>query len=66
MDEIDIWRAANLLIEQHGPQAILEAARRQVAMLENDDAEGAAVWARITLAISTLMSGKPAPHEVWQ
>jgi hypothetical protein len=28
ISEIDIWRAANLLVRQHGPDAELEAAKR--------------------------------------
>ena len=34
MSDIDIWRAANLLIRKHGAKAELEAARLQDLMLD--------------------------------
>jgi hypothetical protein len=63
MEEIDIWRSANLMIQQHGPNAIVEAAKRQIALLEKGDITGAAVWAQIALAIDKLMADKPASDE---
>jgi hypothetical protein len=43
---LDIWRAANLLIREHGAGAELEAARLQDLMLDRGDDEGRRVWAR--------------------
>jgi hypothetical protein len=60
MEDIDIWRSANLLIQNHGPDAIKAAAMREVEMLQRGDEEGAIVWQRIILAIDKLMRG--APH----
>ena len=40
ISELDIWRAANLLIGQHGADAELEAARLQDLMLDRSDDEG--------------------------
>jgi hypothetical protein len=40
--ELDIYRAANLLIDRHGGDALIEAARMIDRMLELDDPEGAA------------------------
>ena len=34
LSDLDIWRAANLLIRQHGADVELEAARLQDLMLE--------------------------------
>jgi hypothetical protein len=34
ISELDIWRAANLLIRRHGAHAELEAARLQGLMLD--------------------------------
>jgi hypothetical protein len=40
--ELDIWRAANLLIRRHGESAELEAARMQGLMLNRGDDAGRA------------------------
>jgi hypothetical protein len=59
MEEIDIWRSANLLIQQHGPQAIVEATKRFVELDNGGDDEGAAVWLRIISAVNQLMRQSP-------
>jgi hypothetical protein len=51
VSNLDIWRGANLLIQEHGADAELEAARRQDLMLDRGDDEGRLVWARIRRAI---------------
>jgi hypothetical protein len=60
--DLDIWRAANLLIRQHGADAELEAGRLQDLMLDRGHDEGRLVWARIKRAIEAFQapaSGKP-------
>jgi hypothetical protein len=60
--EIDIWRAANFLIRQHGADAELEAARLADVRLDRGDSEGRLLWLRIRRAIEALHarpSGKP-------
>ncbi len=54
--DIDIYRSANELIEQHGEAADIEAAMRAVACLAAGDMEGDAVWIRIVKAIEELQS----------
>ena len=49
--DIDIWRAANLLIKQHGDGAELIAAQRADEMIEGGDLEGRTAWLRIKRAI---------------
>jgi len=51
VDEIDIWRAAQLLILQHGEGALQEAARLGGAAVGKGDQEGERVWAEILKAI---------------
>ena len=46
--DIDIWRAANLLIKEHGDEAEIVAACRADEMLDRDDRDGQLVWMRIT------------------
>jgi hypothetical protein len=50
ISDLDIWRAANLLIQKHGANAELEAAKRADLMLDCDDDDGLVVWARIRRA----------------
>jgi hypothetical protein len=50
--ELDIWRAANLLIRRLGADAELEASRRADLMLDRGDVEGRLVWFRIWRAIA--------------
>ncbi len=61
LSELDIWRAANLLISQHGPDAEIEAARKADLMLERGDRDGQLVWMRIMRAITALQSERSWP-----
>jgi hypothetical protein len=54
VSELDIYRAANMLIERHGADAIIEAARMIDRMLDHGDMEGRQVWRRIKRAIEAL------------
>jgi hypothetical protein len=49
--EIDIWRAANLMLKRYGDKALDESAARADELAAQDDRNGAAVWRRITDAI---------------
>ena len=57
--EIDIWRAANILVKRHGVDAALVAAQRADELLAKGDVEGCAVWKRIL----ELTRTKPAEGE---
>jgi len=49
--DLDIWRAAHLLIKRHGAVAALAAAHRADELLAAGDIEGQIVWKRILAAI---------------
>jgi hypothetical protein len=51
ISDLDIWRAANLLIQRHGEDAEIEAAKRADQMLERGDLDGQMVWKRIRRTI---------------
>ena len=51
---LDPWRVANLLIEQHGESAGLQAALRADALWEVGDEAGVAVWRQVLGAIDIL------------
>ena len=57
--ELDIWRAAKLLVDQHGADASIRAAQRADELLAAGDIEGRAAWLRILEAVKDLMSTKP-------
>ncbi len=52
--DIDIYRAADEFIKQHGEDAPLHAAMRSGKLMETGDMEGRAVWLRIVMAIEEL------------
>jgi hypothetical protein len=59
VSNLDIYRAANILIERHGAKALIEAATMLDKMV--DDAEGRAVWQRIRQAIADLQAQPSGP-----
>jgi len=63
MQEIDIWRTANVLIKLHGDQAALFAAARADELFAANDFVGSAVFHRIVLAIMELERTKPREGE---
>ncbi len=52
--DLDIYRAANELIKQHGDDAPIHAAMRADECLAAGDMEGRTVWLRIVKAIEEL------------
>jgi hypothetical protein len=54
--DLDIWRAANLLIKQHGEDAEIVAAQRADLILDRGDRDGQLVWLRIGRAIAELQA----------
>lgn len=60
MEDIDVWRSANLLIEQYEARAIVVACEREIEMLKREDFDGAEAWQKIILAIDKLMRGATA------
>lgn len=59
MQEIDIWQAAKLLIDQHGAAAEAFAEARMLELTDQDDPTGAAVWMAIQHRIYELQNLKP-------
>ena len=58
MDEIEVYRAAKLVIDQYGADAPIHAAKQVDAMRRRGDLKGAAVWKRIVWAIADLEKTK--------
>jgi hypothetical protein len=59
--DLDIYRAANLLINRHGSDAVVKAARLIDLMLDRGNDQGRLVWKRIKLAIVELQATPNGP-----
>ncbi len=57
--ELDIYRAANMRIEQHGETAHIAAAQRIEELDGQGDLDGVAVWRRIKRAVQELQRTEP-------
>jgi len=57
-DIIDIYRAAKLIIDQHGDEAALYVAGRADQLLHDGDTLGSAIWRRIAAAVEELQRGR--------
>ncbi len=57
--DIDIYRTAKLLLDQHGDNAELEATKRFDELTNVGDVEGRRVWRRIGDAIKDLDASRP-------
>ncbi len=58
-DEIDVCRAAAVLLRERGENAAIEAAMRADVLLGQSDMEGRAVWLRVLAAVNELEATEP-------
>jgi hypothetical protein len=58
--EIDIWRAASLMLKRYGEKALEESAARADELFAEQDHDGAAVGRRIIVAIGQLANTTPS------
>ena len=56
---LDIYRTANILVEQHGTEAPIHAAMKADAMLEKGDLDGQRGRLRILAAVNELLDTRP-------
>ncbi len=63
VDDIDIFRAAALLIKERGDEAGIHADTEFDNMLERGNIEGAEVWLRIAKAIQDMQREMPRAGE---
>ena len=57
--EIDIWRAAILMLKHYGDKALEQSATRADELAADDDHDGADTWRRITSAVEQLANTTP-------
>lgn len=65
IEEIDIYRTANLLIRKHGAvSAEIKAAQRADELLAGGDMDGRRVWLRVLGAVREISDTDPPGDEV--
>ena len=57
--EIEIWRAAQLMLKRYGERALEESAARADELASVGDHNGAATWRRIMAAVTQLANKTP-------
>jgi hypothetical protein len=57
--EIDIWRAANLMLKRYGDKALEQSVARADELAADGDCNGAATWRRIIEAVRQLANTRP-------
>ena len=57
--EIDIWRAAQLMLKRYGDRALEESAARADEPVSTGDDNGVAVWCRTMDALTQLANTTP-------
>ena len=57
--EIDIWRAANLMVKRYGDKALEESNTRVDELTAAGDHDGADTWRRIAAAVVQLANDTP-------
>ncbi len=63
MEDIHIFRAANLLIKEQGDEVATYVDTEFNNMLAHGNIEGAATWLRIARAINDMLRETPRPGE---
>ena len=56
--DLDIFRAAKLLVDQHGEDAPIHAAMRADELMAMGDLDGQAIWKLILKAIDELLANE--------
>jgi hypothetical protein len=57
--DIDIWRAANLMVKRYGDKALEESSTRVDELTAAGDHDGADTWRRISAAVAQLANNTP-------
>ena len=64
--DLDIYRSAKVLIDQHGEDAPIWAAQKADAMLERGNLDGKRLWLKILKAVKDLLSKERPPGATLQ
>ncbi len=61
ISDLDIYRSARVLIDQHGEDAPIWAAQKADEMLERGNLDGKLLWLKILQAVKELQSKERPP-----
>ena len=61
--DLDIWRAAQLMVKRYGDDAAIQAASRADDLLAEGDLDEASIWRAILRAVEELQRQKPLKGE---
>ena len=61
---LEIWQAANVLVQKHGDNATQEAEKHLAGVIARGDTDGEAAWRSVLNVIPALLAMKPGgePH----
>ncbi len=60
---LDLYRSAQLIVDQHGDEAPIFATIQADNKLERGDMEGMAAWHRILAAVRVLLRPRPTDQD---
>ncbi len=63
ISDLDLWRAAQVMVKRYGDGAAIEAAMRADEFLDQGDLDGKRLWMRIVEAIEELQRERPREGE---
>ncbi len=63
LPDLDLWRAANVMVKRYGNGATIEAAIRADEFLDQGIFDGQRLWMRIMQAIGELQRERPRDGE---
>ena len=61
--DLDIYRSAQLIVDQHGDEARIFAAMQADNKLERGDMAGMAAWHRMLAAVRVLLRHRPTDQD---
>ncbi len=63
ISDLDLWRAAQVMVKRYGKDAATEAAMRADEFLDQGNLDGKRLWMRIMQAIEELQRERPGRGE---
>ncbi len=63
LSDLDLWRAAQVMVKHYGDGAATEAAMRADEFLDQGNIDGKRIWTRIMQAIEELQRERPGDGE---
>ena len=64
LSDLDLWRAAQVMVKRYGDGAATEAAMRADEFLDQGNLDGKRLWMRIMQMIEELQRERPGDGEV--